>query len=855
MALEQAGVELIAKNFNKYIKQLDTIDKTQQEVFGPQLKGVDKSFGSATKAANKYEKELKQISQTSKQTAAAQSQLGAATKIVGVAIAAVVAQQTLRFAGESLNLAREQLRVEAQLGAAIKSTGGAAGLTKNELTGMAAALQQTTNFGDEATIGAQALLLTFTKIGRETFPQAIETILDMSSALGTDLNSATIQVGKALNDPIAGVTALTRSGVQFTEQQKEQIRTLTESGRVLEAQRVILAELETQFGGSAEAARKADGGIIALSNSFGDFQEEVGRVILILNSSVDATGNAGGALGVLSRAAITAQKVFALAGAGFAATVSIISQSFDLLVVKASQLGQDVLKALAGAAFNVASNVFGEPVAKAALFVGAKIGKNIGEGLQDADPGKTFQDVLDEAAQVAEDRFKDLASVISGVEFPGDEIEKTTQALDTSSEAVEENKEQFKALGQALKQAEDLSLSFARAQEDVTRKATREVIKLEEKQAKDRDKLLKEQAKELDSFEKNRLKEIDSTEKDIAKERANAARNRVNEQRKLQQKLRQEQERFNLSQIQSERQFQLQETRLRAEGDILALQQLREDKNLQQLEEKENFDLSQRQAKEDGKEQQRIQADNLDERLRELKVELEDQRAELLAGFDNQLVELQNSQQEQRAELQRNLAEQEADRQLSQQRQLEDLGRSFAQQETITEEGATAIANELEGIFGIDGTASTIISGFTAQTESEFTALFEKLEEIVSQADLAIPESIVPAITGESRRGRGSRGRGRFTVPGFQEGGTVPGPIGQPQLAVVHGGETVIPAQQTISAPVIPSQNLNVEMSGGFNITGGEQAGQAVVEASISEMTDALEIAVKRLIRRGAANG
>ena len=88
----------------------------------------------------------------------------------------------------------------------------------------------------------------------------------------------------------------------------------------------------------------------------------------------------------------------------------------------------------------------------------------------------------------------------------------------------------------------------------------------------------------------------------------------------------------------------------------------------------------------------------------------------------------------------------------------------------------------------------------------------QRVEEIVNQADLAIPESIVPAITGESRRGRGSRGRGRFTVPGFQEGGTVPGPIGQPQLAVVHGGETVIPAQQTISAPVIPSQNLNVEM-------------------------------------------
>ena len=839
MALEQAGVELIAKDFNKYIKQLDAIDKTQQEVFGPQLKGVDKSFNSATKAADKYEKELKQISQTSKQTAAAQSQLGAATKVVGVAIAAVVAQQALRFAGESLNLAREQLRVEAQLGAAIKSTGSAAGLTKSELTGMAAALQKTTNFGDEATIGAQALLLTFTKIGRETFPQAIEAILDMSSATGTDLKSATIQLGKALNDPILGVTALTKSGIQFTKQQKEQIKTLTESGNVLGAQGIILAELEVQFGGSAEAARAADRGIIGLSNTYSDFQEEVGRVILILNSSVDATGNAGGALGVLSKAAITAQKLFAIAGAGFAGIVSVISQSFDDLILRSKLLVTNT------------QTVFGN----LGEFLAGDIGiENIFEGIQKgADVGGiTIGEGLAEASRVATEKFKDLASVIAGVEFPSDEIQKTTQALDTSSEAVEENKEQFKALGQALKQAEGLSLSFARAQEDAARKATREVIKLEEKQAKDRDKLLKEQAKELDAFEKNRLKEIASTEKDIAKERASAARDRVNEQRRLQQKLKQEQERFNLSQIQSERQFQLQEIRLRADGDILALQRLREDKNLQQLEEQENFDLSQRQSKEDGKEQQRIQADNLDERLRELQTDLEDQRAELLTGFDNQLVELQNSQQEQRAELQRNLAEQEADRQLSQQRQLEDLGRSFAQQETITEEGATAVANELEGIFGIDGTASAIMKGFTTQTESEFTGLFERLEEIVAQADLT-PQSITPTT---ARQRRGSRGRGRFTVPGFEHGTeSVPGPIGQPQLAVVHGGEKIIPAQQTISAPVIPSQNLNVEMSGGFNITGGEQAGQAVVEASISEMTDVLEIAVKRLARRGAKNG
>src|SRR5262249_37414456 len=35
-------------------------------------------------------------------------------------------------------------------------------------------------------------------------------------------------------------------------------------------------------------------------------------------------------------------------------------------------------------------------------------------------------------------------------------------------------------------------------------------------------------------------------------------------------------------------------------------------------------------------------------------------------------------------------------------------------------------------------------------------------------------------------------------LPGFQEGGVVPGPLGMPLLAMVHGGETVIPAGRSV---------------------------------------------------------
>lgn len=165
-------------------------------------------------------------------------------------------------------------KAQAQLNAVLKSTGGAAGLTAAELNKMAESYQSLTTFDDEAISGAQALLLTFTNVGRDVFPQATRAILDMSTALGQDLTSSTTLVGKALNDPIKGLTALTRVGVSFSQQQKDLITDLAETGRVAEAQVAILKELERQYGGSAEAARNTLGGAIqGLKNDFDNLLE------------------------------------------------------------------------------------------------------------------------------------------------------------------------------------------------------------------------------------------------------------------------------------------------------------------------------------------------------------------------------------------------------------------------------------------------------------------------------------------------------------------------------------------------------------------------------------------------------
>lgn len=151
----------------------------------------------------------------------------------------------------SIDAYGESELVAAQVNAVLQSTNEIAGVTAEEIDNIADSLSKMSGADDEAIKRGEALLLTFTRIGSDVFPQATEAALNMSMAMGTDLQSSIIQVGKALNEPIEGVSALRRVGVQLTDQQEEQIRKFVEVNDIVSAQKIILGELETQFGGVA----------------------------------------------------------------------------------------------------------------------------------------------------------------------------------------------------------------------------------------------------------------------------------------------------------------------------------------------------------------------------------------------------------------------------------------------------------------------------------------------------------------------------------------------------------------------------------------------------------------------------
>jgi hypothetical protein len=136
---------------------------------------------------------------------------------------------------------------------------------------------------DEVIKATQAKLLSFKDLAATAdvaggaFDRATQASFDLAAVFGGDGASKAVQLGKALQDPIKGISALTRSGVTFTASEKELIKTMVESGNTLKAQEFILSAIEAQVGGTAEATASAS---TKMSIAFGEIGESIGTAVL-----------------------------------------------------------------------------------------------------------------------------------------------------------------------------------------------------------------------------------------------------------------------------------------------------------------------------------------------------------------------------------------------------------------------------------------------------------------------------------------------------------------------------------------------------------------------------------------------
>jgi hypothetical protein len=216
--------------------------------------GIERAFGRTQAASGRLERSLRTLGKASLYAIGAGTGVG----LVGLGLAAHTVNKEFELTE----------RVSAQTAAVIKSTGGAANVTGKHIDSLGVSLMKKSGIDDQVIESGENMLLTFRNIrnesgkGNDIFDQATKALVDMNFAMkgagleGGNLKTESIRLGKALNDPIRGLTALRRVGVQFTDDQSKLIKHLVLTGHTMQAQKMILHELNLEFGGSAEAAGK-----------------------------------------------------------------------------------------------------------------------------------------------------------------------------------------------------------------------------------------------------------------------------------------------------------------------------------------------------------------------------------------------------------------------------------------------------------------------------------------------------------------------------------------------------------------------------------------------------------------------
>jgi hypothetical protein len=265
------------------------ISETAKLIASLELKDLfTKQVDNATKSLGKLDKSL---DHSQSRAYKAGGQIG-----TGIKRGAAIAIGAIGLVATQVALGVKSLedleKVTAQTNAALKSTHDASGQTAAGIRDMSNAFESLNATMDDTAIQAGAnVLLTFTNIKDKAFKPALQAALDLSTAMGTDLSQAALQVGKALNDPVKGIGALRKAGVQLTTQQVAQIKALVKSNDVLGAQKIILGELNKEFGGSFLAQGNTTAGKIAkVKDAIDDLQRALATALLpALGKIADAT--------------------------------------------------------------------------------------------------------------------------------------------------------------------------------------------------------------------------------------------------------------------------------------------------------------------------------------------------------------------------------------------------------------------------------------------------------------------------------------------------------------------------------------------------------------------------------------
>lgn len=394
--------------------------------FQPMLQGLRELQAEQEKAVESSKK----LSEQSRQMAAS----------IGALAAGFVSGAFMsKFISETINAEQEQ----AQLAAVLKSTGEAAGWSQQKLNDMADAMSKSTTFSAGDINQAQTRMLSYSNVVGEQFPRAMQAAADMSARMGMSITQAAEQIGKALDVPSEGLTALTKQGFRFTEQQKLLVEQLEATGQAGKAQAIILEAVESSYGGAAEAARNTLGGSLkALQNQFND---------LMTGDQGSANGLRQGIEDLTNTMASESTK------AGFQTVLKGITA-----IINTALTGISVLGRLATAISDSAKATDHQNQSRS--FDYNRQQYNLMQELLKADPGnKNYETQAAnyyKAMRDAHNAMQGITAGMSGASIPvvePEKVEASTKAINNQTVALGKSSEWIKAYGT---QAEKLNLEL-----------------------------------------------------------------------------------------------------------------------------------------------------------------------------------------------------------------------------------------------------------------------------------------------------------------------------------------------------------------------------------------------------------
>jgi hypothetical protein len=424
------------------------------------------------------------------------SSLGAKVTALGATIATFIGIKAFSGAVQSAEALDVQMR---KLNAVINATGGAAGLTAEEIDDMARRLDEATTGSAEGFRDAATQLLTFKSVGKDAFETTLLLAQDLADAGFGSLTSNAVQLGKALENPVQGLSALTESGVTFTKEQQKVIKLLVETGRAADAQKVILDAVAGQVGGTAKAIGGGLTGAIDLVNArFKELKEQLGAAVLPVfqrfNELVAETyqrltddGTVGRFGEAIARGfqvaldwaqAFLSQVDFTALGAKASSAADQVGEAFNRLSGWATNAGNSVKLAYGvmssganlvlsgiykiGEAFaGVASNITGIVARLAEAWSRIGFGEAAERMRKEAEGLRTFSEglwaVSEALAQRAQESFQAAgdSAVVAREGFSGliGEVAKTATGLDGASEAQNRWRETVEKSDKAAKAA------------------------------------------------------------------------------------------------------------------------------------------------------------------------------------------------------------------------------------------------------------------------------------------------------------------------------------------------------------------------------------------------------------------